>query len=102
MKIRCCGIVTQPCFGREAECRSKCRMAGMPALRAHFPSRRFRLCLGCAATIIAGGPPIRVSCTARERKPMAVSAQAQSASGQTVEAYVGEQMDNAQIGRAHV
>jgi putative MFS transporter len=32
---------------------------------------------------------------------MAVSAQAQSASGQTVEAYVGEQMDNARMGSLH-
>src|SRR5438477_789200 len=32
---------------------------------------------------------------------MAVSAQAQSASGQTVEAYVGEQMDNARMGALH-
>ena len=32
---------------------------------------------------------------------MAVSAQAQPASGQTVEAYVGEQMDNARMGSLH-
>src|SRR5436305_4745467 len=32
---------------------------------------------------------------------MAVSAQAQPASGQTVEAYVGEQMDNARMGPLH-
>src|SRR5438270_13100222 len=32
---------------------------------------------------------------------MAVSAQAQPAPGQTVEAYVGEQMDNARMGPLH-
>src|SRR5438045_9045568 len=42
-----------------------------------------------------------VACTARERKPMAVSAHAQPAPAQTSEAYVGAQLDNARMGPTH-
>src|SRR5947209_231136 len=96
-------MLPQAPAGREPECRSEYGTRDMPALRSTFRSPPIPPVLVFATTIIVGGPRITRAPHGKGEKPMAVSAsaQAQPASAQTIEAYVGEQLDNARMGPVH-
>src|ERR1700746_1154940 len=103
-------MLPQRCCAREAECRSEYRTSDTPALRCTFPSAApVSAVLASAAIIIAGGLRNIRGCTARERNPMAQTAAQpapqtvpQTALGaQTIEAFVGQQLDNARMGPVH-